>query len=380
MNYFSRKVRQIPGAPARVLLVNPTRYLGNLLLAGGLMQQYAAQCLAEGRQVLLVLDDTYAQLCTNAFSGVPVLYYPRRRLAQIRAPQRLREYCRFLSKIRNFDADLAFNLEEDTVSSRLVQCSGARFRLGCSPQRQRFGYEHVLPIEYAARAPDRRHRWYSYEEVFAALGLQSALPSYLNLHINQLDGNLIKKLEELGTDFSRPLVAVHPSATKDYKQWPESSFIKLCNLLINNNFHPLILGAGAAEATRCAALVTAVESSADLAPVNLCNRLNLSELAALFRYCSASIGNDSGPSHLAAAQGLPGIVIFGPSDAGIWGPLGGRSVILQRRDLCEPGCSRRTCLAAYRCLHGIEPVAVLEQLLQICQYKPAAVPVVTSDA
>ena len=31
-------------------------------------------------------------------------------------------------------------------------------------------------------------------------------------------------------------------------------------------------------------------------------------------------GNDSGPTHVAAAFGVPQIVVFGPSDAEVWAP------------------------------------------------------------
>jgi heptosyltransferase-3 len=41
-----------------------------------------------------------------------------------------------------------------------------------------------------------------------------------------------------------------------------------------------------------------------------------SELAA----ASLFVGNDSGPAHMAAAFGVPSVVIFGPSDPAIWGP------------------------------------------------------------
>ena len=32
------------------------------------------------------------------------------------------------------------------------------------------------------------------------------------------------------------------------------------------------------------------------------------------------MGNDSGPAHMAAAFGMPVVVIFGESDPAIWGP------------------------------------------------------------
>ena len=37
---------------------------------------------------------------------------------------------------------------------------------------------------------------------------------------------------------------------------------------------------------------------------------------------SAFVGNDSGISHLAAAIGTPGVVLFGPTDPRRWRPLG----------------------------------------------------------
>jgi ADP-heptose:LPS heptosyltransferase len=50
--------------------------------------------------------------------------------------------------------------------------------------------------------------------------------------------------------------------------------------------------------------------------------LSLPEVAALARRCVAWVGNDSGPTHLAAAAGAPVIALFGPTDPAIWGPPG----------------------------------------------------------
>jgi ADP-heptose:LPS heptosyltransferase len=349
----------LPKGPQRILLLNPTKYLGNLLLAGGLMQSFATYCHQQQRELLIVLDESFRDLCSAAFADVPVLWYPRQALRRVNPWQRLRLFAGFMRQLRAFRADLALNIEEDSLASRLTQFSGASFRLGCSPVRHRFGYEHVLPIDHGAS-----HRWYGYQTMFHALGMPEVLPpGYMNLHIDQPDEALIQKLAELGVEKHELLVAIHPAATKNYKKWPESAFSELCRLLITKGYSPALLGAGSDDAQRCARIVEAVDQSSPGSLHNLCNRLSLAELAGLFRRCVGIVGNDSGPSHLASAQGLPGIIIFGPSDPEIWGPLGAHSQVIRKVEQCDPRCSRRACFADFRCLQAISAQEVCDALL-----------------
>jgi ADP-heptose:LPS heptosyltransferase len=46
----------------------------------------------------------------------------------------------------------------------------------------------------------------------------------------------------------------------------------------------------------------------------------LSEIKRLIANASLFVGNDSGPAHIAAAFGLPVIVLFGPSAVDTWRP------------------------------------------------------------
>jgi ADP-heptose:LPS heptosyltransferase len=61
----------------------------------------------------------------------------------------------------------------------------------------------------------------------------------------------------------------------------------------------------------------------------------LGALAGLARMASVFVGNDSGVSHLAAAGGGRGVVIFGPTDPARWRPLGAVTVLrrMPLRDL-----------------------------------------------
>jgi ADP-heptose:LPS heptosyltransferase len=53
---------------------------------------------------------------------------------------------------------------------------------------------------------------------------------------------------------------------------------------------------------------------------NWLNRTSLLELAAILRLTRWTISGDSGPMHLAAAQGVRTFGIFGPTDPRLFGP------------------------------------------------------------
>jgi heptosyltransferase III len=46
----------------------------------------------------------------------------------------------------------------------------------------------------------------------------------------------------------------------------------------------------------------------------------LAQIKTLLAGASLFVGNDSGPAHMAAAFGMPVVVIFGNSNPDIWGP------------------------------------------------------------
>ncbi len=64
-------------------------------------------------------------------------------------------------------------------------------------------------------------------------------------------------------------------------------------------------------------------------------RVNSSSLAGLIhatRTANAVLGLDSGPLHLAAALGKPGIGLYGPTDPALTGPFGGSMTVIRARN------------------------------------------------
>jgi ADP-heptose:LPS heptosyltransferase len=358
-----RLVRPLPAQPRRIILLNPTRFLGNLLIAGGLIQDFAAQCRAQGQQFRLVVDAAFAGLLQGAFPAEELILYPRRELTNSGPLGKTALYLRCLRQIRQFRADLAFNIEDDSVAHRLTQLSGAGYRLGCSPARHRHGYEQVLPISFSQRPAGEEHRWHAFQEVFLALGLPRREPQYLRLHPAPLNEAARARLQRCGVDFSRPLALLHPGATKSYKLWPDAHFAALAQALVVHDYQVLLLGAGG-DAQHAEAILAQLPAALQGQVVSICNQLSLAELASFLPQASLMAGNDSGPFHMAAALGLRAVVIFGPTEARLWGPIAPQAQLLQDRSVCRPDCSRHHCSQGYRCLSQISPQQVLQALLR----------------
>jgi heptosyltransferase-2 len=123
----------------------------------------------------------------------------------------------------------------------------------------------------------------------------------------------------------RKQIALHPGSGSERKNWPEARWLDLLHHLASStNFDLLIVG-GEAEGERLQRLAATLPP----ARARVAQSLPLAELARLLQRCTAFIGHDSGISHLAAAVGLPCLVLWGDTREAIWRPSSERVVVLR---------------------------------------------------
>jgi len=96
---------------------------------------------------------------------------------------------------------------------------------------------------------------------------------------------------------------IHPFTGSARKRWPLERFQELARRLEREM--PVEWCAGPEE---------------DLPAARRCE--DLDELACWLAAARVYIGNDSGPTHLAAAAGTPVVALFGPSNPAVWAPRG----------------------------------------------------------
>jgi Glycosyltransferase family 9 (heptosyltransferase) len=131
-------------------------------------------------------------------------------------------------------------------------------------------------------------------------------------------------------------LAVHPGSGSPGKTWPAARFASLLDALGAERF---LLVEGPADAEVAAALRA---RGGAVAARGLPARV----LGAALARAAAYVGNDSGVTHLAAAWGAPTVALYGPTDPGVWSPVGPRVAIVRSSGPSMEGIAVETVAAA----------------------------------
>lgn len=117
------------------------------------------------------------------------------------------------------------------------------------------------------------------------------------------------------------------SPLRPAKRWPAPHFAELAAAL----GRPIVIGGGPAEAALAREIQARVPDARDLT-----GRTDLRQLAAVARRATLTIGNDSGPTHMAAAAGCPTLALFGDdSDPALCAPRGRAVRVLRHQPLSD---------------------------------------------
>lgn len=120
-------------------------------------------------------------------------------------------------------------------------------------------------------------------------------------------------------------LALHPGSGSERKNWPEKYWAELLHQLAKQTPLNFLLVGGEAEGDRLERLASALPTARH----TIARNLPLPELALRLRASRAFLGHDSGITHLAAAVGLPGLVLWADTAEAVWRPPSARLKILR---------------------------------------------------
>jgi ADP-heptose:LPS heptosyltransferase len=164
-------------------------------------------------------------------------------------------------------------------------------------------------------------------------------------------------------------VALQPTATLFTKQWPEERFAEVARRL-QREFGLAVVVTGAPHER---ALLERVEASGAGERALFWSDLDLEELFALIGRSRLFVGNDSGPTHAAAALGIPVVVVWGSSSIAAWRPWGTDHEVVASALPCMP-CPGYRCAAfgQPKCILDIEVERVMEACARMLARAPTS--------
>jgi heptosyltransferase III len=127
-----------------------------------------------------------------------------------------------------------------------------------------------------------------------------------------------------GKQAASDAIVIHPGSGAERKNWPIERFVEVASQLKSSG-RRVVFTLGEVERERFGPAVLGQLDRAG--EVRRCDSLR--ELCDAIAGCAGYIGNDSGPTHLAAFLGKPTVGLFGPtSDPAAWRPMGPRVTVL----------------------------------------------------
>lgn len=354
-----------------IIIVNPTKFLGNLLISLGLIQGVCEQLERRGQAYILVFDETYRPLVQPLFKPDSLVFYPRVEIRRAGPLGKLALYFKMLIPLLKLKSAVAVDMEGDSVSSLLTLLSAANDTIGPYGAPRSHWYKKVS----SAKDSNKPSEFFKYRNVLAKLteismngeqvekdeitGIPLESTHYGKLKVPRPSAALKLLLKESEiTDHSK-LVVLHTGASKVRKLWPTGHWVKLISLLQGNGITPVLIGSGDKEDD----INRAINAKLAQPIANLSSKLCLVSLTQVIANSGFYIGNDSGPMHLATSLGVPGIALFGPTSDNLWGPLLPNMTAI-RAHQCPSSCRNgHACERSFSCLTEISPDKVFKQFL-----------------
>ena len=146
---------------------------------------------------------------------------------------------------------------------------------------------------------------------------------------------------------AKPIVAIHHGVGFATKKWPMERFAQLGDHIAKKLGFNVMLTWGPGEEEAVKKLSGQMKEKHWVSPKN-----TLHESIAMLKRMSLCIGCDTGPMHLSAAQGVPTVSLFGPTNPVYSRPHGSNHEVVVKLQPCS-FCHKHSCPTQIECMTAI---------------------------
>jgi predicted lipopolysaccharide heptosyltransferase III len=253
-----------------------------------------------------------------------------------------------IKRLRAEHFDCCLNLHGGSTSALFTWLSRATYRVGLKNFRNPYCYNVRIELQPGNSFRGKRHTVEHQMEWLHTLGMPRAeVPKMRVFPDPIISAQVEAKLIRQGIRPGIPYCVIQPTSKFRTKEWTPQGFAEISDHLQNAYGYRTVLTGGPDEGFKLKQVIRHCQSE----PVVLC-QISVAELMGVIKSANLFIGNDSGPTHLAAALGIPTIVLYGSSDSQVWYPWKAQYQMVQNPYACNP-------CPGYRCTVYDEPKCIL---------------------
>jgi heptosyltransferase III len=255
---------------------------------------------------------------------------------------------------------IAFNMHGGPTSAFLTRLSGAPVRVCWAGRQYSWCYNVHVPVHFPVYGRIEMHTAEHRLQQFLYTGLpESPLPpAKVYVDINAAD-LMRRKLAQKGIGPEQPYAVMRPGASQANKRWPVERFAAIAQWLRESHRIATVANLGPGDEP-----IEAEVKRAFAGAGVIMKDLDVRGLVALLAGSHLFVGNDTGPTHIAAALQKKCVVVFGASDSKVWSPWKTDYRLVENPFPCNQ-CPRGRCesLATSQCIDSIS----IEQVRDACQ-------------
>lgn len=236
---------------------------------------------------------------------------------------------KFISKKKK-KYDLVVDLEEYLNISAFISFFVGKFRVGYAHGLRSRVYQKKVVYK------DDQHCAQTFLDMVNSLGARAELKRLCSLHYSSKDRKIVDSLlKRFGLEKGEKIVGIAPGAAESAKcrMWPFSRFAEVSNHLLEGGNTKIVFTGTKAEKELIQSIIAQVDRKEGI--IDLSGKLSLPQLFYFLEKCAVFLGNDSGPMHIAAAQGTRTIGLFGPNLPERFGPFGKGNIGIYKGRSCE---------------------------------------------
>jgi heptosyltransferase-1 len=285
-----------------------------------------------------------------------------------RWPAAVRDFKAFADEVRAVGYDVAIDAQGLFKTALLPVLAGIKRRIGYKHGREFSGIfyteQHVRRAEYFDPAVFHLEHMGQLARSIGSTELRySVKPPAISAAARQR----IAALLDGAFAAEAPIVVLSPATQWPSKHWPERYWIELVTRILSDSDLNLLLQGAPSDSELSQRIIRGVPP--ELAAgrvVDVCGKVPIADMYALYQRAVAAIGPDSAPLHIAGAVGVPVLIgIYGPTGYRRTPPIGSLVIRLLSSEgqlSCQP-CHKRVCpLGTTECMLRVQPGEVLETL------------------